>query len=252
MTVSNTTAALIALLQQRDALGRAKYGTTLDRTDLSLRDWLQHQLEELRDAAGYAMAAIRKLDEQPEAAQTAGEAEHLRPMETAPNIGIFRLIVESQDGERRVFAAEACFDGREEGARYWMITTGWPGWTRIPLRWNPVGWLPMTPEPAPSAPADVEALAADEGPLGCAELHLRMQALGCNDRDDGSLADGLKSAREALRRLSGAQQAEAVDAGGYAPPVIASSPPPCPRCRGLTTLACGAAECPNRKGNPAA
>lgn len=243
MTVSNTTAALIGLLQQRDALGRAKYGTTLDRTDLSLRDWLQHQLEEMLDGAGYAMAAIRKLDEQHEAAQTAGEDEHPRPMETAPNIGIFRLIVESQDGERRVFAAEASFDGREEGARYWMITTGWPGWTRIPLRWNPVGWLPMTPEPAPSAPADVKALVAN----------WRERADEMSARDPMSRAHAMvrrECAEELARLLSGAQQAEAVDAGGCAPPVIVS-PPPCPRCRGLTTLACGAAECPNRKGNPA-
>jgi len=52
----------------------------------------------------------------------------------------------------------------------------------------------------------VEALADDEGPLGCAELFLRMQTLGSTDIDDGSLADGLKDARATLRRLTAAQK----------------------------------------------
>lgn len=47
------------LLVERDAAGRKKYGTTLDRTDLSHADWLQHMAEELLDAAGYALAAKR-------------------------------------------------------------------------------------------------------------------------------------------------------------------------------------------------
>lgn len=65
--VSNTTAALIAMLQQRDAAGRAKYGATLDRTDLTLEQWLQHQVEELLDGAGYALAAMRTLRATPAA-----------------------------------------------------------------------------------------------------------------------------------------------------------------------------------------
>ena len=60
--VSNTTAALIDMLRQRDAAGRAKYGTTLDRTDLSQAEWLQHMAEEMLDGAGYALAAIRTLN----------------------------------------------------------------------------------------------------------------------------------------------------------------------------------------------
>ena len=61
--VSETTARLIDLLVARDQAGRAKYGTTLDRTDLSLDDWLQHMTEELLDAAGYAQAALRTHEE---------------------------------------------------------------------------------------------------------------------------------------------------------------------------------------------
>jgi hypothetical protein len=59
LPVSDTTRSLIALLVQRDQHGRAKYGTTLDRTDLTLSEWLQHMTEELLDGAGYALAAKR-------------------------------------------------------------------------------------------------------------------------------------------------------------------------------------------------
>ena len=54
--VSEVTRQLI----ERDKRGREKYGVTLDRTDLSLSDWLQHMAEELMDAAGYALAAKRE------------------------------------------------------------------------------------------------------------------------------------------------------------------------------------------------
>lgn len=53
--VSEVTRQLI----ERDRKGRAKYGTTLDRTDLGLDEWLQHLAEELMDGAGYALAAKR-------------------------------------------------------------------------------------------------------------------------------------------------------------------------------------------------
>ena len=56
---SDTTTALIEMLRQRDAAGRKKYGTTLDRTDLTPEQWLQHMAEEMLDGAGYALAAIR-------------------------------------------------------------------------------------------------------------------------------------------------------------------------------------------------
>lgn len=59
---SGVTAALIGQLLVRDSHGREKYGTTLDRSDLSLLDWLQHQSEELMDGAGYALAARREAE----------------------------------------------------------------------------------------------------------------------------------------------------------------------------------------------
>lgn len=59
---SDTTALLMVLLGQRDAKGLASYGKTLDRTDLTATDWLQHMTEELLDGAGYAQAAKREIE----------------------------------------------------------------------------------------------------------------------------------------------------------------------------------------------
>ena len=49
-------------LLRRSQLGIQKYGVTLDRTDLSLRDWLQHAYEEHLDAANYLKRAIVEID----------------------------------------------------------------------------------------------------------------------------------------------------------------------------------------------
>lgn len=49
-------------LRNRSQKGIAKYGTTLDRTDLSLRDWLQHAYEESLDYSLYLKRAIKELD----------------------------------------------------------------------------------------------------------------------------------------------------------------------------------------------
>lgn len=56
---SEVTQHLVAELVARDGHGRRKYGTTLDRTDLSPDEWLQHLKEELLDAAGYVEALKR-------------------------------------------------------------------------------------------------------------------------------------------------------------------------------------------------
>ena len=46
-------ASVVASFQQRSELGIKKYGVTLDRTDLTLLDWVQHTQEELMDAVLY-------------------------------------------------------------------------------------------------------------------------------------------------------------------------------------------------------
>jgi hypothetical protein len=46
----------------RAQTGKAKYGTDLDRTDLTLRDWLQHSIEEKLDDILYMQRALTELD----------------------------------------------------------------------------------------------------------------------------------------------------------------------------------------------
>lgn len=45
--------AVVDKLINRALVGKVKYGTTLDRGDLSLHEWLNHLQEELLDAANY-------------------------------------------------------------------------------------------------------------------------------------------------------------------------------------------------------
>jgi succinate dehydrogenase flavin-adding protein (antitoxin of CptAB toxin-antitoxin module) len=45
--------SVIEKLKSRSEAGQKKYGTTLDRNDLTLYDWLNHLQEELMDAIQY-------------------------------------------------------------------------------------------------------------------------------------------------------------------------------------------------------
>lgn len=45
-----------------------KYGVTLERTDLNLRDWLQHAYEECLDQANYLKRSIVEIDKSNEKA----------------------------------------------------------------------------------------------------------------------------------------------------------------------------------------
>lgn len=49
-------------LLRRSELGINKYGKTLDRTDLSLRHWLQHAYEENLDLCNYLKRCIVEID----------------------------------------------------------------------------------------------------------------------------------------------------------------------------------------------
>jgi len=51
---------VISKFRERSELGKKKYGVTLDRTDLSLLDWIQHAQEEHMDAILY----LEKLKQQ--------------------------------------------------------------------------------------------------------------------------------------------------------------------------------------------
>ena len=57
------TDAVIEDLKKKTEEGFKKYGVTLDRKDLSLRDWVQHAYEEVLDEAKYLKKIITLLDE---------------------------------------------------------------------------------------------------------------------------------------------------------------------------------------------
>ena len=62
MTTDKVVLAVIADLNRRSEVGIKKYNTTLERTDLELRDFLQHAYEECLDQANYLKRAIMELD----------------------------------------------------------------------------------------------------------------------------------------------------------------------------------------------
>ncbi len=62
MTPTGIEALVCADIARRQALGIARYGTTVAENPLELRQWLQHQYEELLDAAVYTCRAMAELD----------------------------------------------------------------------------------------------------------------------------------------------------------------------------------------------
>jgi len=52
------------LIARRQALGVAKYGTTVTANPLALRQWLTHALEESLDLSIYLARALEELDKQ--------------------------------------------------------------------------------------------------------------------------------------------------------------------------------------------
>lgn len=49
-------------LLERSQVGVKKYGVTLERTDLGLKEWLQHAYEETLDQANYLKRAILEME----------------------------------------------------------------------------------------------------------------------------------------------------------------------------------------------
>ena len=62
--VTGTEARVCEMIAARQRLGTAKYGMTVAGNPLELRAWLQHQLEELLDAAIYCQRSIEEIDKQ--------------------------------------------------------------------------------------------------------------------------------------------------------------------------------------------
>ena len=62
--LSGTELHVCQLIAERQMQGIEKYGTTVHANPLTLRDWLQHALEESLDHAIYLQRAIEELDKQ--------------------------------------------------------------------------------------------------------------------------------------------------------------------------------------------
>ena len=45
--------SIVSQFVKRSEIGKSKYGTTIDRTDLSVLEWIQHAQEEHMDAILY-------------------------------------------------------------------------------------------------------------------------------------------------------------------------------------------------------
>ena len=69
-----TTDRLKTLLDARHEAGLAKYGTTVDRTDITPDQWAQHALEELLDGAAYLMRLREEMEKREECIQALIEA----------------------------------------------------------------------------------------------------------------------------------------------------------------------------------
>jgi hypothetical protein len=59
---TGTEARVCMMIAARQKLGIQKYGTTVEGNNLSLRQWLQHALEESLDMAIYIQRAIEHID----------------------------------------------------------------------------------------------------------------------------------------------------------------------------------------------
>lgn len=57
--IDSINAAVVHRLTQRAGRGHAKYGTTMDRDDLTEVEWMRHLQEELMDAVVYLEKLIK-------------------------------------------------------------------------------------------------------------------------------------------------------------------------------------------------
>lgn len=71
-TVDTVVESNVARLRQRSEQGIDTYSTTLDRQDLTVREWLEHALDELLDGANYLTRTLRTLG---------SDGFHVRPSE---------------------------------------------------------------------------------------------------------------------------------------------------------------------------
>jgi hypothetical protein len=76
-TTDSVVYSIVQQFIQRSDFGFKKYGTNLDRTDLSVLDWIQHAQEEHMDAILYLEKLKQEYQKRPQTdAQTQSETEN--------------------------------------------------------------------------------------------------------------------------------------------------------------------------------
>ena len=111
-------AAVIDDLRRRELKGLETYGTTMDRTDLSQSEWMQHLYEELLDAAVYLKKLQHGTQRRTDNKETnSGNVEQVGPIGEADDIGAaLRKISEGEpDGSGEGFVEVQSEDEDSEG-----------------------------------------------------------------------------------------------------------------------------------------
>lgn len=70
--------SVIQQFNERSRIGIEKYGTTLDRKDLNLNDWLEHLKQELMDAILYAQRLQNELQYVEQKIDNLKKEEHVK------------------------------------------------------------------------------------------------------------------------------------------------------------------------------
>lgn len=70
--------SVIQQFNERSKVGIEKYGTTLDRKDLNLNDWIEHLKQELMDAILYAQRLQNELQYVEEKIDNLKKEEHVK------------------------------------------------------------------------------------------------------------------------------------------------------------------------------
>lgn len=57
------TEEVVEMIRERSAVGLAKYGVSMDRTDLVGSEWCQHAIEEMLDGVQYLMQVKKRFED---------------------------------------------------------------------------------------------------------------------------------------------------------------------------------------------
>ena len=86
--------SVIKKFAQRSEFGQKKYGTNLDRTDLTVQDWITHAQEELMDGILYLEKLKQQTHQQIQSQQI--QAQQIQTQQSQPNKIQLPIPIQSQ------------------------------------------------------------------------------------------------------------------------------------------------------------